>query len=204
LACRQLRKANQKAFDEALHLLQNHGYLELGEVSFTLGELGGFDQDQIRGDPRHCCFDYGSFSFALYCIPRFPAELFFGGIFAGWIPKASCNHNGETLLYMCCRAGDHEKVLALLGMFEWARNEVTAATKQGRFPLHWVCMMDSAFLEQVVMVLIENGADSTAVDRDGYSAIDYAILYGREDVALTLLERGNSFQLPSQYGTENY
>lgn len=204
LACRQLRKANQKAFDEALHLLQNHGYLELGEVSFTLGESGGFDQDQIRGDPRHCCFDYGSFSFALYCIPRLPAELFFAGIFAGWIPKASCNHNGESLLYMCCRAGDHEKVLALLGMFEWARNEVTAATKQGRFPLHWVCMIDSAFLEQVVMVLIENGADSAVIDEDGYSAIDYAILYGREDVALTLLERGNSFQLPCQYGTENY
>ena len=189
LACRQLRKASQKAFDEALHLLQQHGYLELGEES---EELESSHQDQIRSDPRYCCFDYGSFSFALYCIPRIPAREFFNGISAGWIPTASCNHNGETLLYMCCRAGDYEKVLMLLGKFEWAQKEVTAATKQGRFPLHWVCMMDSAFLEQVVVELIEKGADPGAADQDGHNAIDYAILYGREDAALTLLEQGTS------------
>jgi hypothetical protein len=194
LACRQLRKANHKAFDDALHLLQNHGYLELGEVG---GGLEEFHRDQIRGDPRHLCFDYGTFSFALYCIPRFPAKAFLSGISAGLIPKDSCNHNGESLLYMCCRAGDHEKVLMLLDVFEWARVEAIAATKQGRFPLHWVCMIDSAFSEQVVKALIENGADATAVDEDGLSAFDYAISYGREDVALSLLERG--MQLPSSH-----
>jgi hypothetical protein len=199
LACRLLKKTNQNAFDEALNLLQNHGYLELGEINLSFGNS---DTDQIRGDPRHYCFERGSFSYALYCIPRFPADIFFKCIVGGWIPKALSNHNGETLLYMCCRAGDHEKVLMLLKIFDWARSEVTAATKQGRFPLHWVCMMDSAFSEEVVIALIENGADSDAVDEEGYRAIDYAILYGREDVALTLLERGKSFQLPCQYDSE--
>jgi hypothetical protein len=188
LACRQLRKTNQKAFDEALHLLQNHGYLELGEVGSIQGES---ERDQLRGDPRHCCFEYGSFTFALYCIPRLSERQFYLGILVGWIPKASPNHDGETLLYMCCRAGDHEKVLLLLEMFEWARNDATTANNQGRVPLHWVCMINPAFSEKVITALIENGADTTAVDEEGCSAIEYATMYGREDVALILVERGS-------------
>ncbi|KAH7344358.1 hypothetical protein BKA66DRAFT_579432 [Pyrenochaeta sp. MPI-SDFR-AT-0127] len=195
LACRQLRNTSRQAFHDALHVLQNHGYLELGEYR---DDLDDSHQDQIRGDPRHCCFDFGTFSFALYCIPRFPAKVFLSGISGGLIPKDSRNHNGESILYMCCRAGDHEKVLMLLDVFEWARGEVIVATKQGRFPLHWVCMMDSAFSEQVVTALIENGADPTAIDEDGLSTFDYAISYGREDIALSLLEKAkNLFKAPS-------
>lgn len=188
LACRQLRNSDQTAFDEALQLLQNHGYLELGESGLAHGDSA---HDQLRGDPRHCCFEYGTFSFALYCIPRLPEKLFYAGIEAGWIPKASRNENGESLLYMCCRAGDHAKVLLLLEFFEWARNDATVATNQGRLPLHWVCMIEPAFSEKVIGALIENGADSTAVDEDGLTAIGYAIMFGREDVALILTERGS-------------
>jgi ankyrin repeat protein len=66
-------------------------------------------------------------------------------------------------------------------------------------------MMDSAHAEEVVKALIENGADSDAVDEDGYRAIDYAIMYGREDVALILLEQGNFSSAMSMWlGNANF
>jgi uncharacterized protein len=71
-----------------------------------------------------------------------------------------------------CRAAylGHRNIVQLLIKFKANINKPSA---DGRTPLMWAAWRDNV---QMIDLLLEHGADTTAVDKDGWNALDLAIV----------------------------
>jgi len=193
-ACRTLRHNNMEAYQNAVMKLNKSGYAELGEAFDCSSEV---DAETFRGvSVDFLWIARGTMPLVLRLIPLLSAQQFIMCFKNGCLPCGSVNYNNETALYMCCRAGDKGKVLALLSTFEWARAQVSTANKQGRLPLHWLWAFDRHDVEAVAEALLFHGADVDAVDDMNFRALDYAIVAHREDVVSVLLTKSKlSFRI---------
>ncbi|MCJ1316221.1 hypothetical protein MMC15_001542 [Xylographa vitiligo] len=192
LSVRTLKQESLMEFELAWKLLNESGYSELGEALNCTKQLEGEMYTGAFVDYQYV--GVGTLALALRILPITSVSDFKDAIHNGLLPAASKNYNDETLLYMCCRAGDHEKMLMLLKEFEWTQSEVTALTKEGKTVLHWITAIEIAYADEVIGELLRWGANLYAVDNQGHRAVDYAILDGNEEVALTLLDKESSCQ----------
>ncbi|EXJ53415.1 serine/threonine protein kinase [Cladophialophora psammophila CBS 110553] len=190
VACRTLRRDDPEAYQRSFQKLNSSGYAELGEAPDCYTQL---DAETFAGPSvEYQWIARGTMPLVLRLLPVLSVQEFTMGFENGCFPSGAVNYNNETALYMCCRAGEKEKVLALLDTYEWARTKVTVANKQGRFPLHWLWAFERDDPQAVAEALLSNGADVDAIDEDGFRAIDYAIVALCPDVVSLLLTKSEA------------
>jgi len=187
IASRILREDHPDAYQRAIKKLNCSGYAELGEARDCDAAL---DAECFTGaDVGFQWIGLGTMPLVLRLLPILSTSEFVSCFENGCLPSAGSNYNDETALYMCCRTGDAEKVLALLSAYEWARAQSSMANKQGRLPLHWLWTFDQDDVGKVATALLCHGADLHAVDEDDFRAIDYAIIAHRSDVVSSLISK---------------
>ncbi|KIW89891.1 uncharacterized protein Z519_09320 [Cladophialophora bantiana CBS 173.52] len=201
VACRTLRRDNLEAYQRGFKKLNSSGYAELGEAPDCYTQL---DAETFGGPSvEYQWVARGTMPLVLRLLPILSVQEFTTCFNNGCFPSGAVNYNNETALYMCCRAGEKEKVLALLDTYEWARAEVTVANRQGRFPLHWLWAFERDDAQAVAEALLSHGADVDAIDEDGFRAIDYAIVAHCPDVVSLLLTKMiNIFKGPERLGKD--
>lgn len=168
---------------------------------YGLIELG---EDQIENPPhQETCYPGPDVRFLWYprgsidlfgsLLPRSATEHLINGFKTGLFPEGTLNHRGESVLYMSCRMGDAELVLALFEEFDWVQRQTTTATQNGRLPLHFLFAFPPDEFPMVGEVLLAHGANIDATDKKSWRAVDFAISAGREDVAFWLLDHRKVF-----------
>ena len=171
---------------EALELVKASAFSELGDDHKSRKE---YDEESFVGpDVRYQWFASGSMSLFQRLLSQCSPSDLINGFERGLFPVNGKSSNDETVLYICCRTGDAEKVLSLLQMFDWARKQVDVATCDGRAPLHCLYLFTPDHVKEVAQTLLSYGADINAADTSGCRAIDYAIEAGRDDIAALLLD----------------
>jgi hypothetical protein len=188
LASKTLKRLDRAIYARACNLLNSNAWLEIGERA---GRWEDGSEGVQGGDPRFFYIAWGTYDAALWCVHTLPAARFFESLEAGFIMNTFPNHNDETLLYMCCRAGQHEKVIGLLDRYESARADVRRPTKNGMMPVHWMFAMNTISDAQTVLkLLLENGADLSVLSHDHLMPVHYALLHDRADIADLLYSHG--------------
>ena len=99
--------------------------------------------------------------------------------------------SGYLPIHSACCSGN-ERVLALT--LSETDNTVNAKDGKGYFPLHIAVAQGSI---TCIDYLLNHGADVTAKTSNGESALDTAIIFRREDIALHLIERGVKSNIPA-------
>ncbi|KAK1759827.1 hypothetical protein QBC47DRAFT_116628 [Echria macrotheca] len=184
---RLLRTLDPVLAQKALDVVNAFAYSEIGEEH--VGEKS-HEEETFKGpDVQYQWFEPGSMGFFQRLAPLCTAEELIRGFGIGIFPADDTNYNRETALYMCCRLGAADSVLALAEEFDWFRKQAGVATLDNRFPLHQLHNFAAEWVAKVGVLLLENGADVSAADASGFRAVDYAILSGRNDVATFLLDQ---------------
>jgi hypothetical protein len=185
---RLLRTLDPVLAQKALDVVNAFAYSELGEEHD--GEKV-HDEETFKGpDVQYQWIEAGSMGLFQRLAPLCTAEELIHGFELKIFPVDDTNYNHETALYMCCRLGAEDSVLALAEEFDWFRKQAGVATLDNRSPLHHLHVFPAESVAKVGIMLLENGADASAVDASGFRAVDYAILSGRNDVATFLLDQG--------------
>jgi hypothetical protein len=176
-------------------------FSELGEDHFDGREHqeGSFPGPDIR----YQWFPTGSIQLFERLFTRFNPSQIVAGFQSGLFTPDSRNYNGETELYICCRAGNAGMTKQLLNQFEWARNQAKIPTKDGLTPFHFLYRFSPGEFEDIADALLANGAEINANDNSGRRAVDYAISAGREEVALYLLDKRECFSQHTYFSPAN-
>ncbi|KAK0706887.1 hypothetical protein B0T26DRAFT_728465 [Lasiosphaeria miniovina] len=172
------------AYEAGITVLRQSGFAELGESADAETLLLA---DTFRGaHPAYLYYAVGSAGFLQRKMPMISADTLREWLAAGVVPDGATNANYETCLYICCRAGEADKVLMLLSDFGWARDQVNTSNRDGRTPAHWLHSFDAGDVD-VGQALLQHGADLHVVDDYGLRPVDHAIVAGRSDVVRFLL-----------------
>ena len=101
---------------------------------------------------------------------------------------AVSDHGNQTPLHIATERG-RDKVVDLL--LEAYRANVSAARlSDGKTPLHLACAGQFGNIEEVVHILLEEGADVAARDRTGSTPLHVGAELGRDQIVRILLRAG--------------
>lgn len=168
-------------------------FSELGEDGF---DLTIYNETSYPGpDINFLWYPEGSMALVGRLVSQCNANQLIDGCKFGLFPEDGTNDNGETLLYMCCRTGNAEVVLALFEEFEWIPQQTTKPARNGRLPLHFLFAFPPEDVPLVGEVLLAHGADINSQDKNSWRAVDAAISADRGDVVFWLLEHRTSLFL---------
>jgi len=182
----------------ALDRARLSAFSELGEDHFNLRD---HEEESFRGpDVEYQWFARGSMALFQRLLPKCSPPQLLSGFRTGLFPRDERNYNDETALYMCCRIGAADGVRLLVKELEWFGQQAAVATRDGRLPLHCLHYFKPEHVEDMSAILLAYGADINAVDSFGRTAIDDAIISGREDVAFHLLTQRSTLPLPNAEG----
>lgn len=185
-----LRTLDPQLAQKAVDKVNAFAFSEIGEEHL---DDRPHEEETYQGpDIRYQWFEQGSMGLLQKLMPLSTADELIRGFKSGLFPERGSNYNNETAMYMCCRLGAADAVVALSEAFEWFRKQSTIPTLDGRFPLHHMYAFPPESVARVGGILRRNGADVYAVDAAGFRAVDYAIIAGRDDVVGFLLDQRRS------------
>lgn len=108
---------------------------------------------------------------------------------AGYDINGFVNDDSDTLLNYNCKSDSKELIDLLLK----SGADVNIANRFGVTPLMRICKKDSSEMENIQVIMLENGADVTAKDQDGNTALHYAAQNSSDSAAKTMADMLSEF-----------